>query len=385
LERNQYPELAGKKNNLDETYPWFSAGWVFHNKQESSHIQWLSFGKIRYAFGIAGNSPELNYSFHARTMHDMAYTYSFRTSDRGTRSAQQRQVNEKFYHEKSRAHNLGFDLSMFSDRVYTSLDLFHNRTYDGKMMDYHAPHDLTGILYNKNMFGIIQLPPADLMNRGVEASITYKKFSSSWSFELSLNITYQQSKVLSVDPRYTNSVYSAYWDPLSLHLPGEAPGSFFGYKTGGLFRGNDCETPGGNAIRQPFRIAEDGSKIYQQPLAKEGDYIFMDLNGDTMITQHDKTNLGNPLPDLVGGIWMKAQYRRFDAILFLQGTYGNEIFNATKLWLYNSQGTSNWIKNIENSYRSPEYDVNGIMIDPGHTDTDLHRVDVNYITRVSSH
>ena len=61
--------------------------------------------------------------------------------------------------------------------------------------------------------------------------------------------------------------------------------------------------------------------------------------------------------------------------MFWQGTYGNEIYNATRLWLYNPYGSSNWTPDILNSYLSPQYNEAGEMTHPGLTDTDLHRFD----------
>jgi hypothetical protein len=94
-----------------------------------------------------------------------------------------------------------------------------------------------------------------------------------------------------------------------------------------------------------------------------------------VIDRNDRTILGNPFPDLSFGLHLNVKYRQFDFFMLWQGTYGNEIYNATKLWLYNPYGSSNWTPEILNSYRSPQYDESGEMIDPGLTDTDLHRFD----------
>ena len=93
------------------------------------------------------------------------------------------------------------------------------------------------------------------------------------------------------------------------------------------------------------------------------------------MTRNDRTIIGNPNPDLSFGLFANVHYRQFDFFMFWQGTYGNEIYNATKLWLYNPYGTSNWTSDILNSYLSPQYDESGIEKDPGLTDTDLHRFD----------
>jgi len=100
----------------------------------------------------------------------------------------------------------------------------------------------------------------------------------------------------------------------------------------------------------------------------------MDINNDSIIDKNDKTVIGNLHPDFTFGVYANVQYRQFDLSMFWQGTYGNEIFNATKLWLYNPYGTTNWSKDILNSYGIPQYNNAGEPIDIL-TDTDLFRFD----------
>jgi len=40
--------------------------------------------------------------------------------------------------------------------------------------------------------------------------------------------------------------------------------------------------------------------------------------------------IGNPTPDMTYGINMGANYKQFDLSIFMQGTVGNDIFNATR-------------------------------------------------------
>jgi hypothetical protein len=75
------------------------------------------------------------------------------------------------------------------------------------------------------------------------------------------------------------------------------------------------------------------------------------------------------------GIHQTLQFRNFDFSLAIQGIYGNEIFNLTKFWTYHPYGFSNWSSDMKNSYRSPQYDQSGVLIDEGNMDTELHRVD----------
>ena len=160
-----------------------------------------------------------------------------------------------------------------------------------------------------------------------------------------------------------------------MNIPGEPAFSFYGYKIERLFRTEDCDEEG-NVINQPFIEDETtGEILYAQPEAKAGDYKFIDLNNDNIIDEKDRTIIGNPLPEFTFGLFYDAQYKKFDFSVLFQGSYGNEIFNATKLWLYNPYALTNWSGDIVNSYEEPEYDDEKNLIDPGNTETSLHRYD----------
>jgi len=161
-----------------------------------------------------------------------------------------------------------------------------------------------------------------------------------------------------------------------VNLPGETTGSFYGYKIERLFREEDCPPGGEKVTNQPYIIDNRGNRKYAQPNAEAGDYKFVDINNDSIIDKYDKTIIGNPHPDFIFGIYANIQFRQFDLSMFWQGTYGNEIYNATNLWLYNPYSTTNWSRDILNSYGTPQYDdsdqLTGIL-----TETDLHRFDYN--------
>ncbi len=221
---------------------------------------------------------------------------------------------------------------------------------------------------------MVALPLADIINSGIEGEIGFREVGNHVNWDLSVHATYLRNRIVKVEPSPIN-IINGNTDPISVHLQGETAGSFYGYRTDGLFTLADCPGPGQVVTNQPFTIDEDGNRQYAQPNAHDGDYKFVDINDDGVIDQNDKTIIGNPFPDLTFGFNANIQYRRFDLSMLWQGTYGNEIFNATKLWLYNPYGTANWTADMKNSYRSPTYNEYGQIKDPGLTDTPLHRFD----------
>lgn len=354
-------------------YPSVSLGWIFLQRKENFSKGILQFGKIRYAYGVAGNSPRLNYSFHAKMMRDMAYVYSFESAGRITNSSNQRQTNNKFYWERISAHNLGVELGLFGNKLFVSADLFRNHLDRGIQSGYTNP-DYLRDLFGGNWYGINVLPVAELVNSGIESEITYRKSGALLNWDLSFNMTHFNHSIIQIDKRAYSSSTTGSKDPIPVNLPGETPGSFYGYRIERLFGKEDCPAPDEPVTNQPYRLDSNGNKIYAQPNAHAGDYKFMDINKDSVIDKNDKTIIGNPYPDFIFGIYANLQFRQFDLSMFWQGSYGNEIYNATKLWLYNPYSTSNWSRDVLNSWGTPQYneagEPTGIL-----TETGLHRFD----------
>lgn len=373
-------EMVLFKNQAEENvvfsdlYPSVSGAWLFLDRTDREKSGRFNLGKVRYAWGMAGNSPRLDYSFHANIFRDATYLYAFSADRNVAYSASQRQFNEKFYWEKSNAHNLGIELGLFENRLYGSVDLFYNHQQKAELSDYNNPFNMIKDLYGRDYLGLAPLPPAEVVNKGIEWSILFKSAEGNLRWDMNLHGTHLQNRILDIDPEYYDLINKGFIDPLTVNLPGETPGSFYGYRIERLFTEKDCD-PDGKVINQPFWFDDDGVKQYAQPDARAGDYKFEDIQPDNVIDSRDKTVLGDPYPDIIFGYALNLHYRQFDLSMLWHGTWGNEIFNATKLWMYNPQGTSNWTTDMWNSYRSPVYDAGGNLVDEGFTDTDLHRLD----------
>jgi hypothetical protein len=55
---------------------------------------------------------------------------------------------------------------------------------------------------------------------------------------------------------------------------------------------------------------------------------FEDINDDSQITEDDFVILGNPQPDFIYGLQNSFSFGNWDFDFFIQGTYGNEVFNS---------------------------------------------------------
>ena len=94
---------------------------------------------------------------------------------------------------------------------------------------------------------------------------------------------------------------------------------FYGYKTDGIFQNQDEIDSYLNA---------DGGLI--QPSAVPGDVRFVDMNADGVITDDDRTMIGKGMPDWTYGMNVSVDWKGFDFNVILQGTVGNDIYDASR-------------------------------------------------------
>src|SRR5690606_379822 len=94
---------------------------------------------------------------------------------------------------------------------------------------------------------------------------------------------------------------------------GEPLGSFYGNVFDGIWQTQE-------EIDDAGEVARAGDL--------PGALRFKDLDGDGVFNEAaDRRILGNGLPDFFYGITNHFSYRRFDLSVFVQGVYGNEIYN----------------------------------------------------------
>jgi hypothetical protein len=85
-------------------------------------------------------------------------------------------------------------------------------------------------------------------------------------------------------------------------------GYFRGYKTDGI-----------------FQTQEEVDNHATQINANPGDLRFVDINGDGIIDDEDRTNIGDPIADVTFGLNLGFTYKNFDFIAYTFASVGNDI------------------------------------------------------------
>lgn len=62
-----------------------------------------------------------------------------------------------------------------------------------------------------------------------------------------------------------------------------------------------------------------------------GELMYRDLNNDGKISSSDRTYIGDPNPDFTYGMTNTFSWKGFNLSIFIQGSYGNDIYNASRI------------------------------------------------------
>ena len=129
-----------------------------------------------------------------------------------------------------------------------------------------------------------------------------------------------------------NSNFSSY-DYIS--YVGSALGDMYGYEFDGVYQYSDFNmTPDGGMVLKPG--VADISDHAGKPV-KPGMVKYKDIDGDGVITTEDRTVIGNGQPDWYGGITNTFNFYGVDFSFMFQFTYGNDIYNATRMYSTQTQ------------------------------------------------
>lgn len=102
-------------------------------------------------------------------------------------------------------------------------------------------------------------------------------------------------------------------------MVGHPIGAFYGFDILGVFQSL-------GEIQK--HVNENGELL--QPNARPGDFKYADLNGDGVIDANDRTFIGDPTPTFSYGFTIAAAWKQFDAMIFVQGVSGNDVFNGLR-------------------------------------------------------
>jgi hypothetical protein len=170
-------------------------------------------------------------------------------------------------------------------------------------------------------------------NRGIDLTINSNnivKRNLSWA--TSLTLSHNKNSVKKLTGEDVQLWEASFGYNQNTHIIGvnQPLGQMYGYVTDGLYQVDDFDY---DATTHTYTLKDGIPYIGDKKNVKPGMWKFKNIDGseDNKITESDKTVIGHAYPKFYGGLNNTFTYKDFDLSIFLTYSFGNEIFNATKL------------------------------------------------------
>ncbi len=299
-------------------FPSVSGAWKISNESFMENFDAIQNIKLYGGYGVVGNQEIPNYAFISRlTPVNTGFGTGFLTDNFS---------NSDLTWESSTQTNIGLDFALLNNKLRASVEVYKKVSKDFLLQ--FAPSNLvTG--GGNDIVGSIEAPWVNLgemVNKGIDVTLSYNTNpNKDFSWNSSLTVQHYKNEVTDLgNVADINGQMTVNYDGsqnVTITRTGEPIGLFYGLEVEGIFRTLDDINGAPIQFGRPFEDALFATTWL-------GDIKFKDQNGDGVIDDNDRTVIGNPHPDFTFGFQNSFKYKNFDLSIFLQGSYGNDVFNA---------------------------------------------------------
>jgi TonB-linked SusC/RagA family outer membrane protein len=318
------------ENNKYAFFPSGAFAWRLIEEDFIQNLNVFSNAKTRISYGITGNQ-EIGLYNSLPTLGSTSYTFGRQLV---TGFFPNKIPNPDLRWEKTAQFDIGLDVGFWNNRLRITTDYYHKKTTD---LIYSVP-----VTYVSG-FGTALKNIGSIENKGWELAIGSDNLTGDFTWTTEFNISGNKSKVLDLGGVEYQDI-GAGDDHLktgSAHrlIVGEPISLFYGYVYDGIFRNQE------ELIAGP-----------KSPTNWVGGRRYKDLSGPNGVPDgnvdatYDRTVIGDPNPDFFGGMTNIFYYKGFELNLFLQYSYGGDIFNYKSMELELPTGGQNVYKDLVNRW-----------------------------------
>ena len=272
-------------NSKYGTFPAASVGWLASNEAFLQESQTISNLKLRASWGITGNSNTNPFAsrseFNTTTYNQKPGFYLDRLG------------NPELSWEETEQIDIGLDLGLFDNKLNTSFD-YYNKSTDGLLFDVPIPgtNGVSDVIQN---IGEIQ-------NSGFEWVLNTKNINKAgFSWETNLNLAFNTNEVKAL-PDGTDIIRTE-----KIIREGETVASWYFVEYAGVDPDN------GDALFYLNTELPDGS---------------LDRETTNNFNEASRRILGNPFPDVIGGMTNNFRFNGVDFSFTFQGEWGAQLYNG---------------------------------------------------------
>lgn len=292
-------------------FPALSLGWRISQEDFMKEIDYLSDLKLRAGWAVVGNDQIGKYAYLGTVGSGANYPIGDVTQS-GTYPASLENRDLKW--EESEGINVGIDAAFLDSRIRFSIDGYLKKTTDA-LLKQKLPGS-TGYSEGKVNIG-------NLENRGIEFTLSTVNIDKEVDWTTDFNLSINRNEVTSLVASWEDGEVAGRGTSVLID-EGLALGTFYGYKWGGV----------DPATGDAYYIAKDGSSTFTP-------------------TPEDKQVIGDPNPDFTFGFNNTVSYKGVSLMLFLEGVYGSDVLNATRMETEGMTDPKNQSADVLRRWRKP--------------------------------
>jgi len=325
--------------NKFAVFPAVSASWRLTQEKFLQSTKWLDELKLRASFGYVGNPNAAPFAYIQAINQSFQYTFGNSQGSGGivNGAAPSRTFNPDIKWEKNEQLNIGLDGSMFKNRLGFSVDVYQRRSKD--LILGVAPAFVSGT------YESIPFNTGTLQNRGIDLSLNTRVASSkSFSWNANAVVSAYKNEVISLGLASPINRGFTRINGGSLRTEQGFPANYFyGFVTDGIFQSYQ------EIANHATQTAGNDPTTSTAP----GDIRFKDLNGDGIINDLDRTNIGNSNPTFTYGLNNTFTYKNFELTVFIQGSSGNKVLNFTRWYTEGGVSNGNYSNDVIGRWTAP--------------------------------
>jgi TonB-dependent starch-binding outer membrane protein SusC len=294
-------------------FPTVSAAYILSNENFMKGIKAVDFLKLRASYGQVGGNLPGSVGAYQSVLGIVDYTTA--TRERGFGYSILRVPDPNIKWETTEDITLGLDLDLFKNKISITFDRYWRSPKD---MLLNLPIQ-PSLGYPQGYIPAIYTNIGSMKTSGFEGGVNYKNKVGKFSYGVGLTFqrfisTATDLKGQTLYDEISNDVFQS--TRRTKTATGDVLGQFYGYKVIGIFQNAEAVT----------RHVSPGGKVLQ-PLAKPGDFIYENADGNEVLDLNDRVVLGNPYPKIALGSILQASYKGFDFRVELYASIGNDVAN----------------------------------------------------------
>lgn len=349
------------KNNRWGVFPAAAFAWRASQEKFLKDVKWLSNLKLRLSWGESGNDRI------SANLYKYLYGIS---SSRPAGWGEESRFYYKFYNtrypvnpnvkwETTVTRNLGLDFGLFHERLSGTVEVYWNT-----VKDLLVPSDIPGYSgFTKMMTNVGQTS-----NKGIELSLNaYIIDKKDFTLNANFNIGHNKNKIDKLASGEKEWILQSGLRNLTNDddyraYVGGSTGLIYGYVNDGFYKVEDFDYFDEKSRTWHLKDGVvDCSILSGDPRPGNAKFKKLSDSDSNVLTEDDRTVLGNTTPKFSGGFGLNATWKGFDASVFFNFMYGFDVYNYNKIMMttWTDNNYNNFSTDISSTKRWRNFDDMG--------------------------